>query len=115
MPNRTLTIFALIGLTCSLLIIFFIDYALAPKVLALGNGHETLWNFIIDIGDKKYLGAAMVIMFAVVFFLSRLRPEAAQWSQIWKKTLIVFAAFVGTGILVLILKAIVGRARPYGV
>jgi len=113
MPFRSLITFALIGLAFSILSILFLDYALAPKVLALGEEQQALWHFITDIGDSKYMGILLVAVGFGAFMLSKLRPESPTWPALWKKALLIFAAVAGTGIFVLIVKFIAGRARPY--
>ena len=113
MPLRSILTFALIGFAFSMLSVLFLDYALAPKVLALGEGQEALWHIITDIGDSKYMGILLVVIGFGAFALSKLRPENASWPSLWKKALVVFTAVLGTGIFVIIVKMIVGRARPY--
>ena len=113
MPIRSILTFALIGLAFSILSIFLLDYALAPKVLALGKGQEPLWHFITDIGDSKYMGILLVVIGLAGFILAKIRPKNAAWPALWKKALLIFAAVAGTGIFILIVKFIVGRARPY--
>ncbi|MBL1436851.1 MAG: phosphatase PAP2 family protein [Rhodobacteraceae bacterium] len=113
MPIRSILAFALIGLAFSILSIFFLDYALAPKVLALGKGDEALWHFITDIGDSKYMGILLVLIGLTGFILAKLRPDNAAWPALWKKALLISAVVSGTGIFILVVKFIVGRARPY--
>ncbi len=113
MPKRSIIIFALIGLAFSMLSIFFLDYALAPGVLALGEGQHALWQFITDIGDYIFMGIFLLGIGIVAVILGKLRPDNPKWPAVYKKAALVFAAVLGAGIFVKILKFIVGRARPY--
>lgn len=113
MPIRSIVTFSLIGLAFSILSILFLDYALAPKVLALGDGQKALWHFITEIGDSKYMGILLVAIGLGAFTLSKLRPQNPTWPALWKKAVLAFSAVLGTGIFVIVVKFIVGRARPY--
>jgi len=105
--------FALIGLAFSILSVLFLDHALAPKVVALGEGQKEIWHFITDIGDSKYMAILLVVLGFGGFGLSKLHPENPAWAALWKKALIVFSAVAITGIVIQVLKFGVGRARPY--
>ena len=113
MSFRKYLSFALLGLALSVASILTLDYALAPKVLALGTGQETLWTLITDMGDSKYMGILLLILWGVGFTFGKLRPTEPLWPTLRKKAALVLAAVLGTGIFAMIVKVIVGRARPY--
>ncbi len=113
MSGKQIAIFALIGLALSVISIFTLDYQLASPVLAFGIGNETFWEVVTDMGDSKYMGILLVLLWVNALIYQKLQPESRFWPALRKKAMLVFAAVVGTGIFVLVVKFIVGRARPY--
>ena len=113
MKPRSLIIFALLGLALSIFSIFMLDIPLAPKAVALGEGREALWNFITDMGDSKYMGILLLVIWVGAFIFGKLRPENPVWPTLRAKAVLIIASVLGTGIFVMIVKVIVGRARPY--
>ncbi len=113
MSGKQILIFALIGLALSVISIFTLDYRLASPMLSLGLGNKEFWNVVTDIGDSKYMGLLLVATWLSALIYQKINPEKPFWPALRKKALLVFAAVVGTGVLVIILKTIVGRARPY--
>ena len=113
MPLRRYISLALLGLALSILSILTLDYTLAPKAVALGEGHEALWAFITDMGDSRYMLMIIIAIWAYAFISERLKPGKALWPALRAKALLVFAAVAGTGIFIMIVKVIAGRARPY--
>ena len=113
MTLRTFAIFALMGLALSISSILMLDYPLAPKAVALGEGRVALWNFITDMGDAKYMGMLLLITWVSAFALGKTQPENQTWAEMRANMVLVLASVLGTGIFSMILKVIVGRARPY--
>jgi len=113
LPLRRLAAFALIGLALSVLSIWLLDYPLAPKAAALLDGREEFWTFVTDMGDSKYMGVLLLVIWVYALAFEKLRPESPLWPALRAKAVLVLAAVLGTGIFVIILKFIVGRWRPY--
>ena len=113
MSGKQILVFALIGLALSVISIFTLDYQLASPVLSLGIGSKEFWNIVTDTGDSKYMGMILVATWASAFIYQKINPDNPFWPALRKKSLLVLAAVVGTGLFVIVLKTIVGRARPY--
>jgi undecaprenyl-diphosphatase len=113
MSGKQLITYSLIGLGLSILSIIWLDYPLAPKAVALASGHETLWTLITDMGDAKYMGLVMLLLWVAGFALGKKDPGNPAFASLRAKAVAVVAAVIGTGIVAMILKVIVGRARPY--
>ncbi|MCF6273772.1 MAG: phosphatase PAP2 family protein [Rhodobacteraceae bacterium] len=113
MPRSLMISIALVGLILSLTSIFFLDYTLASKVLVLGIDQVSFWNYVTQMGDSKWMALLLIALWIGGFSFGRISPENPLWSRLRKKSLLILAAVAGTGILVMILKVIVGRARPY--
>ena len=110
--SRFLTV-TLIGLALSLLSIWLVDYPLSDKITALQDGHEMLWDIITSMGDAKYMGALMLLLWGAAFLLGKNTPGNPLFPALRAKAMIIVAAVIGTGIAAMILKVIVGRPRPY--
>jgi undecaprenyl-diphosphatase len=113
MPLTRFLALTLIGLALSLLSILLLDYPLAPKVAALHEGHEVLWEIITGMGDSKYMGLLMLLLWVIAFVLGKKDPSNPLFPTLRAKAIIIVAAVIGTGVTVMILKVIVGRPRPY--
>ena len=113
MSGKQTLLVALIGLTLSIISIFTLDYRLASPVLSFGLGNKELWNVVTDIGDSKYMGMLLVATWLSAFIYQKITPDNPFWPELRKKALLILAAVVGTGIFVIVVKTIVGRARPY--
>lgn len=113
MSGKRILAFALIGLALSVISIFTLDYHLAPSVLSLGVGHQGLWHFITNVGESRYIGMLLVATWSGALILQKLKANNPFWPDLRKKALLVFVAVASTGIFTIVLKNIVGRARPY--
>ena len=113
MPLSRFLTATLIGLALSLLSIWLVDYPLAPKVGALREGHEVLWEIITGFGDSKYMGLLMLLLWVMAFVLGKKDPANPLFPALRAKAVLIVAAVIGTGIIAMILKVIVGRPRPY--
>jgi len=112
--SRTLMLtLALIGLLLSIASIFFVDYALASKVLAIGEEPKNLWKLVTDLGNSKWSGMLLIAIWIGAFSFGKISPENPLWDSMRKKALLVLSAILGTGIVAMVIKVVVGRARPY--
>jgi len=113
MSGKQILFLSLIGFMLSIISIFTLDYQLASPALSLGLGNKAFWNLVTDLGDSKYMGMLLVATWTSAFIYQKITPENPFWPDLRKKSLLVLAAVAGTGIFVIIVKTIVGRARPY--
>ena len=113
MPLSRFLTTALIGLALSLLSIWLVDYPLAEKVTALQDGHEMLWEIITGMGDSKYMGLLMLLLWVTAFALGKNNPGNPLFPALRAKAMIIVAVVIGSGLAAMILKVIVGRPRPY--
>ncbi len=113
MSTRQILILGLSGFILSLASIFLLDYALASKVLAIGKAQVDMWNIITRMGNSTWMGMLLIALWITGFSFSKINAENPLWTAMRKKSLLVLLAVAGTGAVVMILKVIVGRARPY--
>ncbi len=113
MSARSYISYALLGFALSVLCIFTVDYSLAPKAVALGEGHERLWGMITNMGDATYMLLIVIAIWVYAFVGSNRSPGTARWAGLRAKAIGVLASVAGTGIFIMIVKVMVGRARPY--
>lgn len=113
MSARSYISFALLGFALSVLCIFTVDYSLAPKAVAYGIGHEQLWGMITKMGDATYMLLIVIAIWVYAYMGSKRSPGTAGWAELRAKAIRVLASVAGAGIFTMIVKVIVGRARPY--
>ncbi len=113
MSFRKYLSFALLGLALSITSILTLDYSLAPKAVTVAEGHQQLWAMITNMGDATYMLFIVIAIWGYAFIAGKRNPENTLWFELRAKAILVLAAVAGTGIFAMIIKVIVGRARPY--
>lgn len=92
---------------------FMLDETIYHIVLAQSDrAHET-WQLITELGDSLWMAIALVIAYVMGVTMKAIKPKSAFWQPIPNRSVFVFAAVAVSGVAVLIIKGIVGRARPY--
>lgn len=113
MATLNIRLLVSLGLIFSMFSFFLLDQLLAPLVLANTEPALTIWHYITEIGDSKWMGYGVVAIWLVAFGSGFLRPADAHWKKLRQRAEFVFAAVALPGIFVLIVKGMVGKARPY--
>ena len=112
MSGKHIITYALIGLGLSILSILTLDYWLAPKVIATEENRQT-WVYITHLGSSGWMAIFVALWWLAAFTMGKSQPAVHKWPNLRKKAALVFAAVALPGMFVLIVKFIVGRARPY--
>ena len=105
--------FGLIGLTASLFSFFVLDERVYHLTKASDESSHEMWLLITDLGSSAWMVAITLSLWAIGLAMARVKPENTSWLRISRQSLFVFAAFILPGIFTLIVKGLVGRARPY--
>ena len=108
-----LAAFGLIGLAASLFSFFVLDERVYHLTKASDENSREMWLLITDLGSSAWMVAITLSLWAIGLALARVKPENTSWLRISRQSLFVFAAFILPGIFTLIVKGLVGRARPY--
>lgn len=112
MSGKHIITFTLIGLALSILSILTLDYWLAPKVVASEGSRQT-WVHITDLGNSGWMAVFTILWWLAAFAIGKSQPDVSTWPNLRKKAALVFAAVALPGLFVMLVKFIVGRARPY--
>lgn len=112
MSGKQIFIYALIGLALSLLSIITLDYRLAPLVAA-ATADRPYWRYITNLGQSGWMAIFVALWWLAAFTIGKSHPTVQKWSILRKKAALVFAAVALPGIFVMLVKFVVGRARPY--
>lgn len=105
--------YAFLGFSLSMISFFMLDETIYHLVLSADEGNRHIWNIITDLGDSAWMGILLVGTWALGMGMSRAQPDVPKWTKLTQQSIYAFAAVAISGIIVLIVKGIVGRARPY--
>lgn len=121
MTTKTLSIALLIGVAFSVFSYFVLDVSVAKFALVredpVTHSDEAIvfWRLVTEMGDSAWMGILLAIIWVDTFIMGKFRPQNPLWPTLRNRAAYVFGAVLISGIGVLIVKAIVGRARPYKV
>ena len=105
--------FAILGIILSVYSIFTLDQKIAPLLLAADQSAIETWTFITDIVSSKHIAILLIVTWIAAFTFARLKPKNPLWPIMQKKAALIFASVLAAGGIALVIKFIVGRARPY--
>jgi len=113
LPFRQLSLFFVFGMLLSAASIFWLDQKLAPQVQVSGDTARAIWAGITRLGNSSWMAVLVLTIWAVSYALGNVQPDNARWPRRRKKAVLVFASVSIPGIIVLVIKFIAGRGRPY--
>lgn len=106
--------FALLA-AATLASILWLDRPIADWMHDIDWGYTPYWRAVTQLGDSAYYFAALAILTACCAVLLRKAPDFAARhglrERMWQ-AVFAFAAILGTGIMLNVLKYIFGRPRP---
>jgi len=113
LPTSLIAAYGFLGFSLSMISFFMLDETIYHLVLSADEGNRHIWSIITDLGDSAWMGIATVAAWLLGVAMMRMQPDNAVWQKLPRQSIYVFAAVAISGIIVLIVKGIVGRARPY--
>lgn len=112
MKNLPLAKISALGFILSMVSFALLDERIYHLAHATDPSRISLWNRITFLGDSSWMGVVTVLAILTGLTMARLRP-AAIWQRVTDTGIFIFAAVALPGIFILIVKGLVGRARPY--
>lgn len=108
-----LAAYGFLGFSLSMLSFFMLDERVYHLTRVTDNDSREIWLMITDLGSSGWMAIVLITLWLVSSALARISPENPRWKLLARQSVFVFAAVALTGILTMIAKGIVGRARPY--
>ena len=105
--------YGFIGLALSMISFFLLDERLYHLTRATDESSREMWLLITDLGSSSWMVAVTLPLWLITLGVAKFKPDNPLWIRLSRQSLFVFAAFAISGIFTLIVKGIVGRARPY--
>jgi len=112
MSRSSLLAMCLIGFALSLASIFLLDFRLTPLFLADETNRE-IWGIITDLGNSGWMAILVIATWLYASFFAKRQPDVPLWPRLRGKASYIFLAVLLPGLLVLVVKILVGRSRPY--
>lgn len=108
-----LATYGFVGFVLSVISFFLLDERVYHLTVATDDSVRQFWLTITDMGSSAWMVAVTLPIWIIGMVIARFKPDNPLWIRLSRQSLFVFAAFALTGIFTLIVKGIVGRARPY--
>ncbi|PCJ74795.1 MAG: hypothetical protein COA53_08350 [Rhodobacteraceae bacterium] len=113
LSKSRLAAYAALGFSLSLLSFFLLDERIYHLTRVTDKDARDIWLVITDLGSSGWMAIVLISLWVTASILAWLRPENPRWKLLSRQSVFVFAAVALTGIFTMIVKGIVGRARPY--
>ncbi|OUS08265.1 hypothetical protein A9Q96_02060 [Rhodobacterales bacterium 52_120_T64] len=113
LPKSKLAKYSALGFALSLISFFLLDERIYHLTRVTDSGARDIWLAITDLGNSGWMAIVLISLWIVSSALARFTPENPRWKRLSRQSVYVFAAVALSGIFTMIVKGIVGRARPY--
>ena len=113
LPKSILAAYGAIGFSLSMISFFLLDERVYHLTRVTDKDAREIWLMITDLGSSGWMAIVLISLWVVSSVLARFTPENPRWKLLARQSVFVFAAVAITGIFTMIVKGIVGRARPY--
>ncbi len=111
-PDRVLLTLFIAGFGFSVLSIFFLDRFAYEIIRPAFASQQVLWQNITYLGDSEWMAILTLAIIATGLVLNYFQPRPL-WVKMWRYGTFLFIPAAIAGISALLLKNMIGRARPY--
>lgn len=108
-----LAAYGFLGFSLSMISFFMLDETIYHLVLSTDEANRHIWDIITDLGDSAWMGILLVLGWVLGTVMTRINDQSAFWRALPRQSIYIFVSVAISGAIVLIVKGIVGRARPY--
>ncbi len=113
MKNLPVAKLAALGFVLSMISFAVLDKQVYYLTHATDPGTLAIWQRITFLGNSSWMAGVTLLAMIAGFTLARAKPENPAWRIMARRAVYIFAAVFSSGIFTMIVKGIVGRARPY--
>ena len=111
--KKQLTAYGLLGFFLSMTSFLMLDERVYHLTRSTDDEVREIWFKITAMGDSGWMAIVLIALWIISAAMARIAPENPRWKSLSRKSIFVFAAVALPGIFTMIVKAIIGRARPY--
>ena len=113
MKNLPVARLAIAGFVLSMISFVLLDDWFYHLTLVTDPDARKIWLTITDLGSSGWMAIVTIAIGVVSAVMARLTSANQRWKKISRQSVFIFAAVAIPGIVTMILKGIIGRARPY--
>ena len=113
MTSKPILLVLIFGIAFSILSYFWLDESFAELSMVHKADHVATWELITELGNWTWMLVLIISIWLAAFSFSKLHPDNPAWKARKAQAVIVFFALATPGVFVLLIKGIIGRARPY--
>jgi len=108
-----LATYGFLGFFLSVISFYLLDERVYHLTRASDKATRDVWLLITDLGSSGWMAIVLIATWVVSTTLARLSPKNLRWNLLARQSVFVFVAVATSGIFTMIVKGLVGRARPY--
>lgn len=112
-PKSLLAAYGFLGFSLSMISFFMLDERVYHLTYVTEKSAREVWSIITDLGDSEWMAIGLIIIWIFAMGMAKFKSDNPRWTLLSRQSVFVFAAVALTGIFTLLVKGIVGRARPY--
>ncbi len=112
-PLSLLAAYGFLGFSLSMISFFMLDERVYHLTRVTNKDAREIWLAITDLGSSGWMAVVLISLWSISTILARLSSEKSRWELVARQSVFIFVTVALTGIFTLIVKGIVGRARPY--
>lgn len=113
MLKSRLVAYGILGLSLSIISYFLLDNRVYHLTFSTDEATRHFWQQVTEMGDSIWTVVLLVCVWVTGTVMSRVQPDKPHWGQLPCQSYYVFAAIALPALFTLIVKGLVGRARPY--
>ncbi len=113
MKNLPVAKYAALGFVLSMISFALLDERVYYLTRVTDPDTIAIWKRITFLGDSSWMAVVTILMMLAGFGMARLKPENTGWRTTGRKGVYIFASVFASGAFIMVIKGLVGRARPY--
>ncbi|MEO1919515.1 MAG: phosphatase PAP2 family protein [Paracoccaceae bacterium] len=113
MLKSRLAAYGILGFSLSIISYYLLDNRIYHLTFSEDEATREFWHRVTEMGNPIWTLVLLVIVWTSGMVMSRVQPDKPYWNLLPHQSVYVFAAVAVPAVFTVIVKGIVGRARPY--